>query len=352
MVDPFDALRESARSAELPAARAREVRRRDAIFPWLLSLAVTLPIAVIAIGIERAVAIGASVALVGGAAICALLVREERREAEVRLRRTEQRLRTAAEDRAALLVRQFGWSVEEVIGLRRRLKVAELREREALEQVGLLEASTDAARGETRRAQQAVFELAAVDVRALRDAADAAVSARKAAERRAEHAERALAISQRQLHAAHQRVADLTRLFASITTAGKLIAAKGEDAGPADAASLGVMWGMGEIGGELAIELRTTQSARALRLRDPAGATLLVKRLEGRGRARNAPFLLPITDHDIAASIEAEPGDFGVEALVGDKWNAARFYGQPRRANTDKRDRVWRRRAPIVRIAG
>jgi len=60
MVDPFDALRESARSAELPAARAREVRRRDAIFPWLLSLAVTLPIAVIAIGIERAVAIGAS----------------------------------------------------------------------------------------------------------------------------------------------------------------------------------------------------------------------------------------------------------------------------------------------------
>jgi len=351
-VDPFEALRAAAKSVDDLLPRKRATRKRDAMFPWLLALSVTLPVAVLASGLERAVAIGASTALVGGALVCRWLVHAERQASERVLRQSEARLRREAEDRVSSLRRQFEWSVDEVVELRRRLKVADLRERLMAERVTAVEASRDDAEREARDAKRALFELAAADVKELKDARDAAVAARVAADRRAQHAQNALAQSVRQLEAARQRVTDLTSLLASIVNPSPRPAI-GDDRDDVtkDDPPAEITWALEHDDDSVAISVRTTLPGRAIRLRDPAGATVLLKRIDPMARSRTMPYTVQVTDPLLVAGLEIETDRYSVDVRAGDRWYSAVLADERRVSHVDKRLRVWAP-TPVVRIVG
>ena len=104
----------------------RRVARLDAslqvLFPWLLSLAIDVPLAVIFDGTIRRVAVGLAVGLLIGGVFSSGLHRGTIRRTAAHLLEREVELLRYADDRAFSVARQFEWAVDDLLNTRRTVR--------------------------------------------------------------------------------------------------------------------------------------------------------------------------------------------------------------------------------------
>jgi hypothetical protein len=114
--------------AHSKAAERHTVRphvRRQRYLPWIASLALCVVLIPFVDGVARGVLLGIVVGLVAGAALAWRTDRVNRHIAATTLASATQELQAEADQRVAMVIRQFEWAVNDVANLRDALKRAQ-----------------------------------------------------------------------------------------------------------------------------------------------------------------------------------------------------------------------------------
>ena len=112
--------------AKATTARRRPTRRRtDNLLPWALAIVVSGPYALLVQGAERWIAFGLCLGLIAGAYLVWRSRTESERHAARVLAANINELNTSADERVAMVIRQFEWAVNDVANLRDALKRAQ-----------------------------------------------------------------------------------------------------------------------------------------------------------------------------------------------------------------------------------
>lgn len=113
-------------AATAPAAVvARDTRfapLADALLPWLLTIGIAAPLALIFESAERWFALGVTAGVLAGAAFAWRLHVHDRGIAHAATKRVRSELTAEADARAEMVIRQFEWAVNDVAALREQLE--------------------------------------------------------------------------------------------------------------------------------------------------------------------------------------------------------------------------------------
>lgn len=207
----------------MPATAAKDrlarARRERTALPWLAALAVLAPVVALARGGIREIAIGGAAALVLAAMLATIERRTQARAYADALAGMARRLEFEGDNRAVSLRRQFEWAVDDLMATRQRLAQAEELEHAARARDEQLRRRLAEREEALRRANQKLFEIAAVDVAELRAARDAAIARGQESETRASRAVNDARRLERQLREARGRVDELSMALASVISA-------------------------------------------------------------------------------------------------------------------------------------
>lgn len=115
-------------SAAPPAIAARDTRfapLADAPLPWLLTVGIAAPLALIFENAERWFAVGVTTGVLVGAAFAWRLQLQDRAIGHAATKRVRSELTAEGDARAETVIRQFEWAVNDVAGLREKLEQAQ-----------------------------------------------------------------------------------------------------------------------------------------------------------------------------------------------------------------------------------
>lgn len=307
-------------------------RKRDAAFPWLVALAVAVPVAALTKGVEQGTAIGVSSALVLGAIFASVVAGRQARRYANAARSMEQRHELESEDRATALRRQFEWSVDDLALTRKRLKTADLRRADAERAAEDLRELVTAQEREIRRSRQRLFEIAAVDLSELRDARDEANRRRDEGQVQVARAVADARRFERQLREARERIDELTAALASVAAAAGATTKRRGDPQRSHAAgidrSASAAWSV--EGDVLTVDgVGVYSIVSAIRVRDDDGT--VVARMPA---ARDGDT--GVVRVRMAATVASlvRGGSLKLDVLIDERWSAV-----PPRASADRRDR-------------
>jgi hypothetical protein len=100
--------------------------KRDVVFPWSLAMTAAVVIASIGIGPDRFFGIGAVTGISAGAVLAYQAVRAAVRYRDIAHARTVHALNEDADDRVAMVIKQFEWAVNDVAKLKREYERAQV----------------------------------------------------------------------------------------------------------------------------------------------------------------------------------------------------------------------------------
>jgi len=265
--------------------------RRDVAFPWFLAMTAAVVIASIGIGPDRFFGLGAVTGIAAGALLAVQAVRGAVRVRDRRHAQAVGQMNEDADDRVAMVIKQFEWAVNDVVKLKR----------------------------EHERAQVT---------------ADLLVVQGRARERHIRKMERDLA-------EARERLATLTSLRSASDRA---------EFDPAHAATddaVRAWWGLHTAGGSARLELECDMSYRPTRIRitDRFGEVKIKSMTAMHSGDGSLTFAIGEPPADLVAALETgRESGYRFEALCEFEWRPVRLIDTGRRTKLvqDKQGRIFR----------
>jgi hypothetical protein len=270
---------------------AAPIDTRDAVFPWFLAMTAAVVIASIGIGPDRFFGIGAVTGIAAGAALAYQAVRGAVRVRESAHAKAIEALNVDADDRVAMVIKQFEWAVNDVAKLKREYERAQVT-------------------------------------------ADLLVVQGRARERQIRKVERDLA-------EAHERVAALTSLRSASDLAElDHVAATADDA-------VRAWWGLHTASGSTRLELECDMKQRPTRIRitDRFGEVNIKSMTAMHSGDGSLTFAIGEPPADLVAALETgRESSYKLEALCEYEWRPVQLIDTGRRTKLvqDKQGRFFR----------